>query len=140
MGCFERLVKSRFLANVSAELQMARQTLQLMSHSSMDIMLTFDVKDRIHIYETFSEENNILEEISESLSESDGIDYIYYAVVDDFVYAYSRSLKQLKEAVRYSYNLNGDMPLYMTNHIIDGVKVYTALIDTRIQFQPISPN
>ena len=53
---------------------------------------------------------------------------------------YSANQNQVKDAIKYSYNVNGLIPLYKGRHRLDGITMYTAMIDTRIHFTPVAPN
>ena len=140
MGCFEKLVKSHFFANVSAELKLARQTIRSMSQFYFEPALIFNKKEKKAVYKELMYNYYLMEEIVESMDEFDDKDMVFYIQSDHIVFIYSQSQKQLKEAVQYSYNLNGDLPLCRSKHRVNNKLVYTALIDTRLQFEVISPN
>ena len=56
------------------------------------------------------------------------------------ILAAAANQNQVKEAILYSYNVNGLIPLYKGRHRLDGITMYTAMIDTRIHFTPVAPN
>jgi hypothetical protein len=140
MGCFEKLVKSHFLANVSAELSLARQTIKKKDDTQLEPSFVYNRKERKRIYDEFVYEYYVIEDIIDQLREDDSSDLIYYFQIQHIVFIYSQTKRQLLEAVKYSYNLNGDIPFCMSRHRINGYTLYTALIDTRLQFNPLSPN
>lgn len=140
MRCFDRLVKSHFLANVSSELSMARQTVKSMSHPYLAPMHFFNKKAKKEVYDDVLYYNYLLEDMATSMAGFEGTDMIYYFQLDDIVFIYSESKKQIDEAIGYTYNVNGDIPFHRARHKIAGLIIYTALIDTRLKFEPISPN
>lgn len=141
MGCFERLVKSHFLANVSAELSLARKAVQSLGQISSTPMLFLNERDKKEVYAELTYQLYLIEDMVDTLRETkEDKRTIYYCQTDSYIFVYSRDKKQVQEAIRYSYNLNGDIPLCKARHRVFGKYVYTALIDTRIQFVPFSPN
>jgi hypothetical protein len=142
MRCFEKLVKSRFLANVSKELEMARRTLESASHPLLPDDFVFDKGIKKLVYDQVAYEYFLLEELSDTVDEmtEEDNEMIYYIQLPDLVFIYSAKKAQLKEAVRYTLNVNGDLPLYTTKHRIKGLTFYTALIDTRYKFLPPTNN
>ncbi len=141
MGCFEKLVKSHFLANVSAELRLARQTVKLMSQLSFEPSLIVSRKRKKAIYDDIVEGYGLLMDMRANLDDYvDDAGTIYYYHFDHLVFIYSKNIKQIDEALRYSFNNNGEIPLCRSRHRIDGVTVHTALIDTRILFKPATTN
>jgi hypothetical protein len=140
MGCFDRLVKSHFLANVSAELSMARQTVKLMSHPYLAPMHFFNKKAKRVVYKDVLYYNYLLEDMVATMAGFEGTDMIFYYQLDDTIFIYSESKKQLNDAIKYTYNTNGDIPFHRARHKIDGRIVHTVLIDTRLKFEPVSPN
>lgn len=140
MGCFEKLVKSHFLANVSAELSLARQTVKRLDETQLKPSFVYNKKERKRIYDEFLYQFYVLEDIADNIQEDDTKDLIYYFQLQHIIFIYSQTKRQLNDAVRYSYNLNGDIPFCISRHRLAGRTIYTALIDTRLQFNPISPN
>lgn len=140
MRCFEKLVKSRFLANVSKELEMARRTLESASQPPLPTEFIFDKETKKMLYDHCLYEYFLLEELSDTVDEmtEDDLNMIYYIQLPEFVYVYSHKKAQVDDAVRYTWNVNGDLPLYRTKHRIKGVNFHTALIDTRLNFIPPS--
>jgi hypothetical protein len=141
MGCFEKLVKSKFLANVSSELRLARQAVLSVTNTNLTPTIYGSKKDRKSLYDDYVYYFYLLEEIVDSLEEPDCVKtMIYYIKYDTVMFIYSMDKGQVEDAIRYNYNLNGDIPLYKTKHRLKNKTVYTVLIDTRIRFEPISPN
>lgn len=140
MGCFESLVKSRFLADASSELSLARKAIKSMSQISLPASLYADKKVRKRIYDELVYQFYILEEIAESLKEDPNPFMIFYMQFDDFIFLYSRKKDQIEDAILYNYNVNGDFPYYRGRHKINNMMVHTVMMDTRINFIPASPN
>lgn len=138
MRCFEKLVKSHFLANISQELSLARQALELDSQTSF--LRTFDKKERKHTFDSLVYNLYVREEIQESLIDWGHKDTIFFLTIPNFVFAYSKNKEQIDEALRYHYNQNGEMALYTGYIVVDKVRIYISLIDQRLVFTPISPN
>lgn len=141
MGCFEKLVKSNFLANVSNELSLARRTLKSMSQTSFPPSILANKGDRKAIYDEIVYQYYLLEEAAESLEEmDDNKTLLFYINIDHIIFVYSRTRGQVDESIRYAYNVNGDFPLYRGRHKIKNQVIHTVMFDTRITFNPVSPN
>lgn len=140
MGCFDRLVKSHFLTNISAELSMARQTVKSMGHPYLAPMHYFNKKAKKQVYNDVLYYNYLLEDMMTTMAGYIGTEMIFYFQLDNIIFIYSESKKQIDEAIGYTYNINGDIPFHRSRHRIEGITIHTALIDTRLKFQPISPN
>ena len=144
MGCFERLVKSKFLANISSELSLARTKIQVVDPAQFPSMIHFEKSAKKRIYKDYLYFYFLMEEMSdsviESINENSDPDTLFCIEADHIVFIYSNNLNQVKEAVKYSYNTSGLIPIYRSKHKIKDKVMYTALMDTRILFAPISPN
>jgi hypothetical protein len=138
--CFQKLVKSHFLANVSAELSLARQTVQKMNEAQPTPTLFLRKKERRAEYADVVRFYSLLEGMADTLASEMDKKSIYYCLVDQYVFVYSKNKSQLREAIMYSHNLNGDVCVYTTRHRVLGHVVYTALINTQMCFTPSSPN
>lgn len=138
MRCFEKLVHSRFLQNVSQELSMARQTLQSKSHTQLTFFFERDLRKRV--YDDFVYYFYVREEIANSLKDWDHPDSLYFFEADEYLFAYSKKKSQIVDALKYNYNQTGQMPFYVGKMHINKVTVYTLLVDRNFQFEPISPN
>ena len=137
MGCFENLVKSRFLQDVSKELRMARQTLKSNDHP---LVFLFDKKSRKRLFDEFVYTFYLREEIADSLKNWDHSDLIYFITVEDYLFAYSKNKSQIREAALYNYNQTGQFPFYQGKLIVEGTTIHTLLIDKHFNFQAVSPN
>ena len=139
MGCFSQLVQSKFLSRAKEELLSAQRKLKAGEAPLFDSTLLFDKKDRKYVYDTYVWDYNLLAEIEE-MEEGSPKDVIYYIQEDYILFIYSRTRKLIDEAILYSYNVNGDIPLCRSKHIVNGCAYFTVLIDCRINFIPSSPN
>lgn len=139
MGCFENLVKSHFLANVSAELRLARRTVKSMGHTSLQPFLYVNKRNKKELYGDYIYQFYLTEEMQESPLEDDK-SMIFFVQYETLAFIYSRSKAQIDESIQYSFNVHGQIPLGRAKHKINGFTVYTALIDTRFSFTPTSPN
>lgn len=140
MRCFESLVKSKFLANVSNELSLARQAIRSMSQTLFPTTYYADKRDRKGLYDEYVYQYFVIEEIQDTLKESIDSDMIYFLQCDHMTCFYSLKKNLVAEAVEYNYNLFGYIPIYNGRHRVNGYTVYTSIIDTRMSFQPFSPN
>lgn len=140
MKCFERLVKSHFIANISAELELARKTIKDASQSSIPPVIYANIKDRKALYDRYVYEFYLKEEVEESLKEEGEYGLIYFIQFDDIMYIYSLDKTQLNDTVQYNYDVSGNLPLHRSRHKMQGKMVYTALFDKRLSFESISPN
>ena len=140
MGCFDKLVKSHFLANVSTELELARRTLRSMSLSAFPTDIPGDINARKQIYNDYISQYYIFEELNDIMIEDPNKDIIHFLQLDHIILICSRAKNQVTEAIKHSYNVNGDLPFYRGKHRIQGYTIHTVLIDTRISVIPYSPN
>ena len=144
MGCFEKLVTSKFLANISSELSLARKKIQVVDPTQFPSTINFNATEKKRVYKDYLYFYFLMEEMSDSVIEAanDKLDpdTLFCVEADHIVFIYSSSLNQIKEAIKYSYNTSGLFPIYRSKHKIRNKVMYTALMDTRILFSPISPN
>jgi len=140
MGCFEKLVKSRFLANISKELDMAREAVKSMSLTHLPPQILPSKKAKKALYDQYVYELMLLEEIEDTILEGMDPKFVYYMQADHFMFVYSQNQQLVKDAIVYAYNLNGDWPIYKARHRFGSVTVHAVLLDTRFEFIPISPN
>jgi hypothetical protein len=144
MGCFERLVRSKFLANVSSELSLARERILVTDQAQFPATINFDKSAKKSLYKDYVYFYYLIEEMSDSveeaLNENLAADTLFFIEVDHISFVYSTDHNQVREAVKYSYNTNGLIPIYKGRHKVRDKIMYTALMDTRIQFTPIAPN
>jgi hypothetical protein len=138
MRCFEKLVQSRFLQNVSRELSMARQTLQSKSHAQLTFFFEKDLRKRV--YDDFVYYFYVREEITKSLEDWNHRDTIFFFEADQYLFAYTKSKSQIQDAIKYNYNQTGEMPFYIGKMYINGNTIYTLFVDKDFHFDPISPN
>lgn len=139
MGCFSQLVQSKFLSRAKEELLSAQRKLKAGDAPLFDSTLLFDEKDKKQVYDTYIWDYDLLAEIEE-MEEGAPKDVIYYIQEDYLLFIYSRTRKLINEAILYSYNVNGDIPLCRSKHTINKCVYFTVLIDCRINFIPSSPN
>ncbi len=139
MNCFKRLVDSNFLANAKNELLAAQRVLKAEEALPFDATLIFNRDDAKYVYDCYIEDYALLFEVEQSEEELLK-DAIYYIQEDHILFIYSKTKKLVDEAILYSYNVNGDIPLYRGRHKVNRQVVFTALIDVRIPFSPSSPN
>ena len=140
MGCFEKLVKSKFLTNISKELDMAREAVKSMSLTHLPPQILPHKKDRKALYDEYVYELMLLEEIEDTILEGMDPKFVYYMQADQFLYVYSQNQQLVKDAIMYAYNLNGDWPIYKARHRFGSVTIHAVLLDTRFEFIPASPN
>ncbi len=140
MGCFESLVKSKFLANVSSELSLARQAIRSMSQTLFPSIYYADKRDQKALYDEYVFQYYIIEEIRDTLNESVDPDMIYFLQYDHMMCLYSLKKSQVTDAAMYNYNIHGYIPIYRGRHRVDGFTMYTVLFDTRMSHIPFSPN
>jgi hypothetical protein len=139
MGCFEKLVSSKFLANVSQELDLARQTIVKMSQTNFPPQVLASKKKRKMLYNTYIHQYFLLEEMEETEFNDDPTT-IYYLHLDHIILIYSFDVAQIRDAVKYAYNVNGEIPIYKTQHKLQDRTLHTVLFDARMTFQPASIN
>lgn len=140
MGCFEKLIKSNFIANISNELSMAREAIQSMDLSDLPPQVLPNKADRRSLYDDYVYDLMLLEEIQDTLDEGMDPKFVYYMHIDEFIFVYSQDHELVKDAIRYAYNLSGDWPIYKARHKFGGLNIHAVLLDTRFNFIPFSPN
>lgn len=142
MNCFTQLVNSHFLANVFKELQEAQLIVKQIDHEQLPAQFYANPIKRKEVYEDYLYQFYLREEMRERMSDSMDEDFlmVYFLQIEHTIFIYSRSKRQLEEAAKYAYNLNGDIPLYRGRHRFQNKNIHTALFDTRLSFEPISPN
>lgn len=145
MGCFDKLVKSHFIANASTELKLARQTIMSSSQSNFTSAFLFNKKERQLEYDNFIYQWYILEEIEASLNaqktQEDINKLVFFLMIEDAIITYSLSKTELKLVEDYGFIINGDIPLCKSKHKIKkGMVVYTMINDKRFQFTPPTAN
>jgi len=139
MGCFSQLTQSNFLSESKEELLSAQRKLVTGAAPLFDATLIFNKKDRKYVYDNYIREYELLTELLE-LEVDVSKRLIFYIQDDHLLFIYSKTRKLVDEAVIYNYNVCGDIPFCRSKHIIKGQTYFTALIDRRIEFTPISPN
>lgn len=141
MKCYKQLVQSKFLAKASEELARARKVLHDGEAPLFDTTLHYNKADRKYVYDCYIQDFMLLEELENQFDPSEDYkDVVFYMQEDYLLFIYSRSRKLLIEAVDYSFNVHGDIPIHKSRHTIHNKTWFTALIDTRMPFQVSSPN
>jgi len=139
MKCFERLVQSNFLSNVQSELQLAREVIEQdrqVEHGFK--VFSGDKRIKRVFYQRCVTQFDLVNSMEQALKENTKL--LFYISIDHLIFAFSSLKSQIDDAIRHSYNLSGDFPLYRGRHRINGVTFHTVLIDTRFSFPPTSPN
>lgn len=140
MGHFNKLTHSKFLANIAQELKLARDVIQSAHYTTYAPQLVGDKALKKQIYHECMLYYNFYDEIEHSFMEGMDVDNVYCIQCDYVVFAYSLNYSQLKETMKYLYNVNGEFPFCRSRHKLDNRMVHTVLYDTRVSFVPISPN
>lgn len=141
MGCFESLIKSNFFANALSELQLARTTLKTHDTNVADAYYPACKKIRKRAYDICLFDCYLMEEMLGTYTQqNDTPDMLYYVRIDSLSFVYSRVKNQISDAIRYNYNMNGEIPLYTGRHKINGYTIHTAMFDGGITFLPFSTN
>jgi hypothetical protein len=104
-------------------------------------MICASKADKKYMYDCYFEDLGLIEELKDREDpEYNDKNMIFYIQDYPILFIYSRSKRLIKEAIIYSYYVNGDIPIYTTKHHIDGRVWFTTMIDTRIPFPSSSPN
>ena len=139
MKCYKQLVNSKFLAKASKELQYA-QSAAYSEASFFEPQITFNKSTRRRIYDDYVQYYDLLKELQDTHDLVDNKDLVFYIQEDNVLFVYSRSKSIIKEAVLYSYNVYGNVPLHKSRHIVNNHTWFTLLVDTRFEFPGSSPN
>ena len=139
MGLFKDLIKSKFLANAVSELALARNSLlknePLFINQYTHIFNTEMKKD---VYDYYLNAYGFAYDLVDASYEED--DMIYYIHEEDMIFIFSRSKRQIDNSIKYSFNINGDIPVYRGKHRVKSRLVHTVLIDTKFCVRPPSAN
>ena len=135
MSLFRDLVSNKFLANAPGELQRAKS---VFDQSVVDNFHSFDLDEKKFLYYAYFDDAEFYKDLAE-ISFDDG-DLIYIVNKGALMFCFSISKKQIDETIKFCYNLNGDIPIHRTRHLVDNRYVYTAMFDTRFTIPPQSPN
>lgn len=139
MKCFERLLDSNFLCNVRSELKLARETLKQEKQVTEGFRSYGDDKNtRRTAYYRCVEQFDLIRSMEEALTEDTTL--LFYIQIEYLIFVFSSKRSQIDDAIRHTYNQNGDLPVYRGRHLINGITFHTVLIDTRFSFTPVSPN
>jgi hypothetical protein len=128
------------MANVSAELSLARKTIKSVSEAQLVPQLHGSIKDRKTLYDEYVYQYYLYEEMVDTDFNPAELDMIYFVTIDDVVFVYSRMKNLIADTVSYNYNVGGILPLHRSKCRIANKTIYTALYDKRLSFDPISPN
>lgn len=138
MGCFKQLVDSSFLSNALRELKNAQRRVDTSSILAEPPTLYADKTQRRYLYDEYLYEYYHLYEMMDVAYEDP--ENLFYIQEDCIIFLFSRKKALVDEALTFTHNIHGDIPLCRTKHIISGKTFFTALIDTRLTFTPASPN
>ncbi len=138
MTLLDNLINSKFLSNIKTELQQARKILlesdvllyqESTHYASREVarQLYYDVCESYGFFDLLY----IIDKSSKA---------VHYAHLDQFIFAATRSKAQLKQAIEYSLSVNGDVPVYISRHNIQGRAIHTVLFDATFTITPPSPN
>lgn len=139
MSCFSKLKESGFFSNASSELESARRALNTLNQSVDLPQLFINKAARKRSYDYHVDYLYLLDELIATVGDLDK-STVYYMHVNEFIFVYSINKKLLNDAITYTYNLDGNIPMYTSKHKIENKVIYTALFDTRMVFTPSSPN
>lgn len=135
MSLFRDLIANRFLANASGELQRAKS---IISEQEIDNFHTFALEEKKQLYYFYFEDAEFFKDLMDiSLDETE---LIFIVNKGTLMFCFSMSKKQIDETIMFCHNLNGDIPIHRTKHLIQGRYVYTVMFDTSFVLPPQSPN
>lgn len=139
MTCFTNLVQSSFLNNVDNELSQARSYLRDLDSAILyrDNTHLFNKKSNRELYYSLCNDLGFFDGLYATMDDFKGVSYISY---DRYLFVYSRSKTFLKHDIAYCNRVNGDIPIFVHKHVIDGKTVHTALFDTNFTIPPPTPN
>ena len=138
MNCYHNLVRSRFIAAASQQLQQARTAIvaevNMVYESGMH---KFDKEYNKVVYYHISNSYGFFNHMYDDSIEKDKI---YYYTYKQFTFAFSTKKKLIDASILYAYNTNGDIPLFRHKHILKGRTLHTVLFDINFTVPPSSVN
>ena len=138
MSCYHKLVQSKFIGNAPAELQQARMALGMSAPKPLTHSYGLGRRVKRVVYNKYLEYYELLSypaEVSDEFYHD-----LHYIKVDHLLFAFSGKKAHIDNACDHSYKVNGDIPYYRTQHLINGRVFYAVLIDIRFSMVPHSPN
>lgn len=140
MRCLEGLKNSHFLSNVGEELAEARRVVHGNPHDGYTFSAIKAHKKAIYDdYVWFFDLKKDMQENLETVSIKEK-DLIYCLKTQELTFIYSLSKSLINEAVMYSYNIEGTLPIYKGKHRVCGCTVYTVLINNLFRIPIASAN
>ena len=139
MNLFDKLTKSKFLSNINVELARAAKVVQTDSKHVVYKPTThnFSSEESKALYHEICYSYDFLSLLYEIPPTNKQLHYIQ---ADQFIFIASRSKQNMTQALHYSLQVNGDLPLYRTKHVISNKSIHTMLIDTTFTINPPTYN
>lgn len=137
MSLFRDLIANKFLANASGELQRAKA---IISEQEIDNFHTFILEEKKELYYFYFEDAEFYRDLMDISLEEAEKDLIYIVNKGTLMFCFSMSKKQIDETIMFCHNLNGDIPIHRTKHLLQGKYIHTVMFDTSFILPPQSPN
>lgn len=137
MSLFRDLITNKFLANAPGELQRAKA---IISEQETENFHSFVLEEKKQLYYFYYEDAEFFLDLMDISLEDDDKELIYIVNKGTLMFCFSPSKKQIDETIMFCHNLNGDIPIHRTKHLIEGKYVYTVMFDTSFVLPAQSPN
>jgi hypothetical protein len=138
MSCFQALVGNKFMADAPFEILKAKRLL-VNEHPIFgdEFRHTFDKNLNQQAYYHVGNSLGFFNELYNIDTNSKRLYYLQY---DRFLMIACRSKRLIDTAIKAATNVNGDVPIYRTKHVIRKVGIHTVLFNTNFTIPPVSPN
>lgn len=138
MSCFQSLVGNKFMADAPFEILKAKRLL-VNEHPIFgdEYKHSFDKNQNQQAYYHVGNSLGFFNELYNIDVKSRRLYYLQY---DRFLMIACRSKRLIDSAIKAAANVNGDVPIYKTKHVIRKVGIHTVLFNTNFTVPPVSPN
>ena len=138
MNCFKTFVGNKFMADAPFEILKAKRLL-IDDHPIFGDEFKHSF-DKNHNQQAYYHVGNSLGFFNELYNIDVNNKRLYYLQYDRFLMIACRSKRLIDSAIRAATNVNGDVPIYKTKHVIRKVGIHTVLFNTNFTIPPVSPN
>lgn len=138
MSCFQSLVGNKFMIDALSEIGKAK-SLIVKEYPALSDEYTHTFDKNLN-QQAYYHVGNALGFFQELYNIDVSSRNLYYLQYDRFLMIAGRSKRLIDSAIRAGMNVNGDVPIYRTKHVIRKVGIHTVLFNTNFTIPPVSPN
>lgn len=139
MSNFSELSQAGFFGPWREQLEKARLALLGTVDGLSCLSIPGKLEDGQKLYDSILLERGYLDDVVSNFRDPvDGLEWdessISYIAEGDLLFIYSESPSRLVEALNYNLAIHGYIPVHRGTHSFDGVTIFTALYDIRLEF------